>query len=155
MMRPTSSLRLVIFGGEALEMQSLRPWLDRHGDAAPQLVNMYGITETTVHVTYRPIRRADLDESRGSMIGERIPDLRVHVLDRHLQPVPIGVAGEIVVGGAGVARGYLNRPELTAERFVADPFLPRSGARLYRSGDLGAPHTERGPGVSRVASTSR
>jgi amino acid adenylation domain-containing protein len=129
-------LRLVIFGGEALEMQSLKCWLDRHGEDTPQLVNMYGITETTVHVTCRRIRRVDLEESRGSMIGERIPDLRVHVLDRRLQPVPIGIAGEIVVGGAGVARGYLNRPELTAERFVADPLSPASDARLYRSGDL-------------------
>ena len=129
-------LRLVIFGGEVLEMQSLRPWFDRHGDAQPQLVNMYGITETTVHVTYRPVRRADLDASTGSMIGEPIPDLRVYLLDRHLQPVPIGVPGEIVVGGAGVARGYLNRPELTAERFVPDPFSERPAARMYRSGDL-------------------
>ncbi len=97
---------------------------------------MYGITETTVHVTYRPIRRADLDRAHGSMIGERIPDLRVYVLDRHLEPVPVGVPGEIVVGGAGVARGYLNRPELTSERFVADPFSGNPAARLYRSGDL-------------------
>jgi len=129
-------LRLVIFGGEALEMQSLRPWFDRHGDAQPQLVNMYGITETTVHVTYRPICRKDLDAARGSMIGVRIPDLRVHILDRHLQPVPVGVPGEIYVGGAGVARGYLNRAELTAERFVVDPFTSDTEARLYRSGDL-------------------
>jgi acyl-coenzyme A synthetase/AMP-(fatty) acid ligase len=129
-------LRFVIFGGEALEMHSLRPWFDRHGDAQPQLVNMFGITETTVHVTYRPIRRADLDAARGSMIGVRIPDLRVYILDRHMQPLPIGVAGEIVVGGAGVARGYLNRAALTAERFVADPFTSDTEARLYRSGDL-------------------
>ncbi len=133
---PDLALRLVIFGGEALEMRSLRPWLDRHGDAMPRLVNMYGITETTVHVTYRPIRRADVDESRGSMIGECIPDLRLRVLDRYLNPVPVGVPGEIVVGGAGVARGYLNRPELTAERFAPDPFGAYPGARLYRSGDL-------------------
>jgi non-ribosomal peptide synthetase component F len=97
------ALRYVVFGGEALEMQSLRPWFDRHGDSAPQLINMYGITETTVHVTYRPIRQNDL--SSGSVIGVPIPDLQVYILDANLQPVPIGVAGEMFVGGAGLARG--------------------------------------------------
>ena len=130
------TLRLVIFGGEALEMQALRPWFDRHGDLKPRLVNMYGITETTVHVTYRPIRRTDLDATRGSMIGEPIPGLCVYLLDRYRQPVPIGVPGEIVVGGAGVSRGYLNRPDLTAERFIPNPFADDCASRLYRSGDL-------------------
>jgi amino acid adenylation domain-containing protein len=104
------ALRWVIFGGEALELQSLRPWFDRHGDRAPQLVNMYGITETTVHVTYRPLRQDDLD--RGSVIGRPIPDLQVYLLDRHQNPVPIGVAAELYVGGAGVARGYVNAPTI-------------------------------------------
>jgi amino acid adenylation domain-containing protein len=130
------ALRLVIFGGEALELESLRPWFDRHGDEKPQLVNMYGITETTVHVTYRPLSLEDVREGRGSVIGGPIPDLRLYILDSQLQPVPIGVPGEICVGGAGVARGYLNRPELTRERFIDDPFSTRPGARLYRSGDL-------------------
>ncbi len=131
------SLRWVIFGGEALELQSLRPWFDRHGDARPQLVNMYGITETTVHVTYRPIVRSDLETCAGSSpIGRPIPDLRFYLLDRNMQPVPPGVVGEIYVGGEGVARGYLFRPALTAERFVVDPFASEPGARLYRSGDL-------------------
>jgi amino acid adenylation domain-containing protein len=107
------ALRLVIFGGEALELESLRPWFDRHGDARPQLVNMYGITETTVHVTYRPLSFEDVREGRGSVIGGPIPDLSLYILDSRLQPAPVGVAGEICVGGAGVARGYLNRPELT------------------------------------------
>ncbi len=124
----------MIFGGEALEPASLAPWFARHGDERPRLVNMYGITETTVHVTYRPVRPADL--AGGSLIGEPIPDLAVHLLDAHLQPVPIGVPGEIHVGGAGLAQGYLGRPDLTAERFVPDPFSGRPGARLYRSGDL-------------------
>ncbi|ACB75251.1 non-ribosomal peptide synthetase [Opitutus terrae] len=128
------SLRYVIFGGEALEPASLAPWWERHGDEQPQLVNMYGITETTVHVTYRPLRRAD--GANGSVIGRPIPDLRLYVLDAFQQPVPIGVVGEIYVGGAGVARGYLNRPELTAERFVPDRLDGRPGATLYRSGDL-------------------
>ncbi|HEU4881191.1 MAG TPA: amino acid adenylation domain-containing protein, partial [Longimicrobium sp.] len=128
-------LRHVVFGGEALDPQALRPWFDRHGDARPRLVNMYGITETTVHVTFREITRADLERT-GSPIGVPIPDLSLYVLDRHLRPVPAGVAGELFVGGAGVARGYLNRAELTAERFIRDPFSDDADARLYRSGDL-------------------
>ncbi|QJW98082.1 amino acid adenylation domain-containing protein [Frigoriglobus tundricola] len=134
---PDLALRYVIFGGESLELQGLRPWFERHGDRSPQLVNMYGITETTVHVTYRPLTRADLDRPvRGSPIGVPIPDLRVHVLDERLQAVSPGQSGEMYVGGAGVARGYLNRPELTAERFIPDPFATDPLARLYKSGDL-------------------
>ena len=129
------ALRLVIFGGEALDLQSLSPWFERHGDLCPELVNMYGITETTVHVTYRPLRRSDLDGPSVSPIGQRIPDLRIYVLDSGRQPVPIGVAGELYVGGAGVARGYLNRPDLSAERFITDPFAEEPGGRLYRTGD--------------------
>ncbi|HEX4965502.1 MAG TPA: amino acid adenylation domain-containing protein [Thermoanaerobaculia bacterium] len=132
---PDLALRYVIFGGEALEVGSLAPWLARHGDERPRLINMYGITETTVHVTYRPIRRVDVEAGRGSVLGEPIPDLTLHVVDAHLALQPIGVPGEIAVGGAGVAPGYLGRPELTAQRFVPDPFGP-PGARLYRSGDL-------------------
>ena len=130
------ALRLVLFGGEALDFQILKPWFDRHGDRHPQLVNMYGITETTVHVTYRPITKEDLCAGRGSLIGVPIPDLQRYVLDQSLNPVPIGVPGELYVGGAGLGRGYLNRPELTAERFIANPFRPGAGNRLYRSGDL-------------------
>lgn len=129
------TLRLVIFGGEALELQSLKPWFERHGDQSPQLVNMYGITETTVHVTYRPLTMADLSGASGSVIGQPIPDLQVYMLDRHQQPVPIGIPGEMHIGGAGLARGYLNRPDLTAEKFIPHPFSNR-GARLYKSGDL-------------------
>ncbi len=130
-------LREVVFGGEALDVGDLRPFWERHGDRAPRLVNMYGITETTVHVTYRPLGMADLPRpgrAAPSVIGRPIPDLQVYVLDPRGQPAPFGVAGEMYVGGAGVARGYLNRPELTAERFVRDPF--REGGRLYRTGDL-------------------
>ncbi len=128
------ALRYVIFGGEALEMGSLRPWFERHGDEKPRLVNMYGITETSVHVTYRPLSKADV--SSGSVIGVPIPDLQVYILDSQAQPVPIGVRGEMYVGGAGLARGYLNRPELTAERFIPDHLTGRPGSRLYRTGDL-------------------
>ena len=130
------ALRLVIFGGEALELQRLRPWIERHGDDRPQLVNMYGITETTVHVTYRPLTLDDLDTRRGSVIGRAIPDLQIYLLDDDLHPVPDGHEGEIYVGGAGLARGYLNRPELTAERFIPDPFSDEPGGRLYHTGDL-------------------
>ncbi|MFO0760431.1 MAG: amino acid adenylation domain-containing protein [Byssovorax sp.] len=135
----TTSLRLrtVIFGGEALDLNDLRPFWDRHGDEVPRLVNMYGITETTVHVTYRALSRADLGRPWSSVIGRAIPDLSVHVLDRHLAPLPLGVPGEMYVGGAGVARGYLERPELSAERFIADPFSSDPAARLYKTGDLG------------------
>ncbi len=129
------ALRVVIFGGEALEFSKLRPWVKRH-PLQPQLVNMYGITETTVHVTYYPLQAADvLDELANSPIGVSIGDLQVYVLDDSMQPVPPGVKGEMYVGGAGLARGYLHRPELTAARFVPNPFIQKPGERLYRSGD--------------------
>jgi acyl carrier protein len=97
---------------------------------------MYGITETTVHVTYFPLSIADLYKGSGSIIGSQIPDLRLYVLDNHLRPVPFGVTGELYVGGAGLARGYLGQPALTAERFIADPFSRNAGDRMYRTGDL-------------------
>src|SRR5262245_58535093 len=117
-------------------LQALRPWFERHGDALPQLVNMYGITESTVHVTHRRITRADLDRTAVSPIGAALPHLHLHLLDRHGVAVPPRVTGEIYVGGDGVARGYLGRPDLTAQRFLPDPFSGRPGARLYRAGDL-------------------
>ncbi|WP_242311569.1 non-ribosomal peptide synthetase [Bacillus cereus group sp. BfR-BA-01331] len=129
-------LRYVIFGGEALEPISLLPWFQRYGEKKPQLINMYGITETTVHVTYYPITQDDVQHASRSNIGKRIPDLEVYILDVYQQPVPIGVDGELYIGGAGLARGYLNRPELTAERFIPHPFSSDPKARLYRTGDL-------------------
>lgn len=126
------SLRYIILGGEVLELESLRPWFQRHGDQTPQLVNMYGITETTVHVTYRPL--TDRDVGGGSVIGKPIPDLYIHILEPNGQPAPIGVPGEMYVGGSGVCHGYLGRDELTAERFIDDPFFG-SKHRLYRTGD--------------------
>jgi amino acid adenylation domain-containing protein/non-ribosomal peptide synthase protein (TIGR01720 family) len=130
-------LRWVVFGGEALDLAMLRPWWARHPEDRPRLVNMYGITETTVHVTWRPLSPADLEPPSWNPIGIPIPDLRVYVLDRHGAQVPPGVPGEICVAGMGVARGYLGRPDLTAARFVPDVLGGRAGARLYRSGDLG------------------
>lgn len=125
-------LRLIIFGGERLDVAILRDWIAVHGDERPRLVNMYGITETTVHVTYRRIRAGDLARPERSPIGVPIPDLRVTLRDPAGRLVPDGTPGEIWVSGAGVAAGYLNRPVLTAERFVE-----LDGAPAYRSGDLG------------------
>ncbi|KAK9680247.1 hypothetical protein K7432_015999 [Basidiobolus ranarum] len=129
-------LRYVIFGGEALEPAILQPWYATRSEDSPKIVNMYGITETTVHVTYRVMKKEDCAQVI-SPIGARIPDLTTYILDTHGNPVPLGVIGELYIGGAGVTRGYLNRPELTAERFPLDPFSKRQGARMYRTGDLG------------------
>ncbi|MCA9554900.1 MAG: amino acid adenylation domain-containing protein, partial [Myxococcales bacterium] len=128
------SLRYVIFGGEALELAALAPWMDRHGDAAPRLINMYGITETTVHVTWRPITRADVDARKGSVIGVPIPDLELFVLDSAQGLLPPMIPGELYVAGAGLARGYLKREALTEERF-ATVDLGDGPRRLYRTGD--------------------
>ncbi|MEP7124114.1 MAG: amino acid adenylation domain-containing protein [Byssovorax sp.] len=128
------ALRTVILGGEALDPADLWPfWARRREGEGPSLVNMYGITETTVHVTYRLMSRADA--SGESVIGRPIPDLRIHLLDAGRVPVSAGEPGEIWVGGPGVARGYLGRAELTAERFVTG-VVPGDPGRLYRTGDL-------------------
>jgi amino acid adenylation domain-containing protein len=126
-----SSLRYVIFGGEALAPARLKEWKKRY--PRTRLVNMYGITETTVHVTFKEItdREILLNESN---IGKPIPTLSAYIMDKHLKLQPPGVAGELCVGGDGTARGYLNRPELTGEKFTANRYKP--GERLYKSGDL-------------------
>ncbi|WLI75811.1 amino acid adenylation domain-containing protein [Kosakonia sp. H02] len=129
------ALRKVVFGGEALDLSQLERWYQRHHDAAPELINMYGITETTVHVSYQPLTADSARNASGSPIGVAIPDLHIHVLDDALRPVPAGVEGEMYISGAGLARGYLNRVALSSERFVADPY-GEPGARMYRSGDL-------------------
>ncbi|WP_131823678.1 non-ribosomal peptide synthetase, partial [Mycobacterium talmoniae] len=126
-------LETVVFGGEALEPQRLRVWLDRH-PGLPRLINMYGITETTVHASFRPIGGGDTGH-RVSPIGVPLPHLAFFVLDRWLRPVPTGVVGELYVAGAGLASGYVGRPGLTGSRFVACPF-GGAGARMYRTGDL-------------------
>ncbi|WP_063307554.1 non-ribosomal peptide synthetase [Pseudovibrio sp. Ad46] len=129
------ALRSVVFGGEALSTPMLKSWFDNPGNAGCQMVNMYGITETTVHVSYKELTAENIHHySESSPIGRQLDDLSLHVLDDNLMPVPFGAAGELYVGGAGVARGYLNRPALNAERFIENPFLP--GDRLYRTGDL-------------------
>ena len=128
------ALRTVVFGGERLDLAELDPWVRRLGLDRIALVNMYGITETTVHVTEHRLSLADL-AGDASPVGRPLADLRVHLLDPAGALVPIGVPGEIHVAGAGLARGYLNRPAVTAARFVPDPF-GAAGERLYRSGDL-------------------
>ncbi|MFI5828672.1 amino acid adenylation domain-containing protein [Streptomyces sp. NPDC051578] len=129
------ALRTVVFGGEALDLRRLGDWYERHADDAPALVNMYGITETTVHVTHQALDRVSAATLPGSTIGRAIPDLGLYVLDDGLRAVPAGVTGELYVSGAGLASGYLGRPGLTAERFVACPF-DGPGSRMYRTGDL-------------------
>ncbi len=129
------ALRWVIFGGEALDLGRLESWGCRHGDSEPVLVNMYGITETTVHVSVRTLDSASWTGQTRSLIGRGLSDLRVYVLDGSLQPVPAGVSGEMYVAGPGLTRGYLGRAALTAERFVACPF-GAFGERMYRTGDL-------------------
>ncbi|WP_037884511.1 non-ribosomal peptide synthetase [Streptomyces sp. NRRL S-646] len=130
------ALRYVVFGGEALDFTRVAEWYTRHPQDAAVLVNMYGITETTVHVTGLPLTEAAAgDRPQASGIGQTIPDLRAYVLDAGLRLVPPGTTGELYVAGAGLARGYLGRPGLTAGRFVADPFAA-AGERMYRTGDL-------------------
>jgi len=128
-------LRYVVFGGEALDVAALKPWYQQ-GNQNTRLINMYGITETTVHVTYRQLEAADTERNAGSPIGCRISDLNTYILDSDGEPVGIGMTGELYIGGAGVARGYLDRPELTAERFVPDSLSEVGGERMYRTGDL-------------------
>ncbi|WP_328864109.1 non-ribosomal peptide synthetase [Streptomyces virginiae] len=125
------AVRRVVFGGESLRYASLGAWYEVMGERA-RLVNMYGITETTVHVTFHPITAADARTETRSAIGRPLADLTVTVVDTDGNVCPPGVPGEMLVGGAGVTPGYLGMPELTAERF---PVL--GGERFYRSGDLG------------------
>ncbi|MCQ4207928.1 amino acid adenylation domain-containing protein [Streptomyces longispororuber] len=127
------ALRHVIFGGEALDLAKLEDWYERHDPATPQLVNMYGITETTVHVTHAALDR-HLTTATG-LVGRPLPGVRCYVLDEAMNLVPPGVVGELYVGGVGVGWGYWGRGGLTAARFVPDPFGP-AGERLYRTGDL-------------------
>ncbi|WP_438010576.1 amino acid adenylation domain-containing protein [Sorangium sp. So ce321] len=133
--RPKLATRFVVLGGERLDPSELRPWCETYGDELPRLINMYGITETTVHVTYRRLKRGELSAGR-SLIGEPLPGASVHVLDRRGRPAPVGVAGDVYVGGGGLARGYLDRPDLSADAFVPCPFQRAPGARMYRSGDV-------------------
>ncbi|MER5554728.1 amino acid adenylation domain-containing protein [Streptomyces sp. NPDC002793] len=131
---PVTALRRVVFGGETLDPARLRGWAERHSTRSPELVNMYGITETTVHVTHRVLTDEDLGGD-VSPIGGPIPGLTTHLLDDRLRPVPPGREGAIYVAGDQVSLGYLGRPGLTAGRFVANPFAA-DGSRMYHTGDL-------------------
>jgi len=127
----TLAVRYVIFGGEALMPGRLKPWQALYPDTL--LINMFGITETTVHVTYKEIGAYEINNNISN-IGIPLPTLSVYVLNDQLKPVPNGTIGELFVGGHGVARGYLNRPLMDSTRFISHPELP--GQRLYRSSDL-------------------
>lgn len=125
-------VRYVIFGGEALKPTMLKPFRSKY--PSTKLINMYGITETTVHVTFKELSDSDINNSKSN-IGKPIPTLKTYIMDKNLKLLPVNIPGEICVSGAGVARGYLNRPELTKEKFVTNPYNPDE--ILYRSGDLG------------------
>ena len=129
------TVRLTSAGGEALAMEKLREYLADTGGKVP-FVNVYGPTEATVTASVLSARTGSWDDftGRNLPIGRPLPNVTLYVLDRHLQPTPLGVPGELYIGGVGVARGYLGRPELTAERFVPDLFAG-DGSRLYRTGD--------------------
>nr|AVI26393.1 nonribosomal peptide synthase [Candidatus Entotheonella serta] len=127
------AVRDVIFGGETLQPAQLRPWQQLFPNT--RLINMYGITEITVHGTFREVSEADL-QANISNIGSPIPTTTMYLMGPDLRLLPVGVPGEVFVGGKGLARHYLNRPGLTAERFLPDPYGHEPGARLYRTGDL-------------------
>ena len=128
----TLDLRLIIFGGEKLNFFTLKPWYKFQRNSNCQLVNMYGITEITVHATYQPLSEK-LTDTQQSLIGYVLPNLKIYILDQYLNLLPIGIPGELHIAGEGLARGYLNRPELTAERFIDNPF---GEGKLYKTGDL-------------------
>ncbi len=129
-------LRLVILSGETLPFANLKPWFDHNGDNHAEVINMYGVTEASVFASCRRVRAADAAGGSASLIGQPLPDVDLYILDRNLNPIPIGVEGELCIGGAGVARGYLNREDLTGERFVRDPYTDKPNGRFYRTGDL-------------------
>ncbi len=129
------SLRLVIVGGEKALAERYAAWRREVGGRV-RVMNTYGPTETTVISTWYTLGEEDASGERELPIGRPIANTRVYILDEGMRLVPVGVTGELYIGGVGLARGYLGRPELTAERFVPDPFSGNSGARLYRTGDL-------------------
>ncbi|NHZ38506.1 non-ribosomal peptide synthetase, partial [Massilia rubra] len=134
---PGAALRVVLAGGEKAELRRLRSWFNAPATASARWINTYGPSEATVNAATVGYRHDSALPAYEIPLGRPLDNTTIYVLDRHLQPVPLGVSGEIHIGGAGVARGYLNRPELTAERFVADPFSSAPDARMYKTGDLG------------------
>ncbi|PMQ04701.1 Tyrocidine synthase 3 [Dyella sp. AD56] len=136
------ALKAVVFGGEALDPRMLNPWIEGHPPERVALINMYGITEITVHATYHRLQRKAIESGHGSPIGEALPHLQLHVLDGAGRHVPVGVPGELYIGGASIARGYLGREALTTERFMRNPF--GIDGRLYRTGDVARLRTDGG-----------
>ncbi|PLZ94152.1 non-ribosomal peptide synthetase, partial [Fischerella thermalis] len=135
-LRLPDSLRLVIIGGEQAQGKQVEIWRNCVGDRQ-ELINTYGPTEATVVATTYKLPLAPTDNpSLKIPIGRPIPNAQTYVLDKYLQPVPIGVVGELYISGVGIARGYLNRPDLTADKFIPHPFSNQLGARLYKTGDL-------------------
>ncbi|MCY9264016.1 amino acid adenylation domain-containing protein [Bacillus haynesii] len=124
-------LRYVIFGGEALQPGMLMKWNEKYPET--DLINMYGITEITVHATYKKLTRTDMKHNKSN-IGKPLATLQAYVADAYMNLQPVGVPGELYIAGAGVARGYINRDELTASRFITNPYV--RGQRLYRTGDI-------------------
>ena len=137
-------LRVIILGGEAVDLKSVGRWQKLLGASeSSSIVNMYGPTETTVFVTAKELSTQDaVNITNSSPIGAPLSGASIHIRDVNLQPVAAGSVGEIFVSGAGVARGYFNRPELTAQRFVACPVDTKSMARMYRTGDRGREHPD-------------
>jgi amino acid adenylation domain-containing protein len=123
----------ILFGGEKCEPEWVRRALQQQ--APREIVHVYGPTETTTFASYFSIKT--VQEGRSIPIGRPTANTRIYILDSYQQPVPVGVMGELYIGGAGVAQGYLKRPELTAEKFVQNPFVEEAGARMYRTGDMG------------------
>ncbi len=126
----TLCIRYIIFGGEALKPNLIKPWKEKY--PSTKLINMYGITETTVHVTFKELNEQDLLLS-DSNIGKPIPTLKAYVMDKYLHILPYGIEGEMCISGLGVCKGYLNRPELNEEKFVVNPYNPDE--ILYHSAD--------------------
>jgi myxalamid-type nonribosomal peptide synthetase MxaA len=126
-------LRYVFFAGESLKLSTLKPWVAKYGTKSPSLVNMYGATEATIHTSYKLIEKEDIEAARDN-VGKALYAFSLYIMDENLAWCPIGVVGEICIGGRGLAKGYLNREDLTNEKFIQDSY---SGSRLYRTGDLG------------------
>ncbi|MCK4870550.1 MAG: amino acid adenylation domain-containing protein [Gammaproteobacteria bacterium] len=138
-------LRYIVFGGEKLSTRHIKPWIEVYGLITPELINMYGITETTVHTTFHRISHANILDDSCNIVGRPLPGIYVYILNKFRQPVPVGITGELYVGGAGLASGYLNRPQLSVEKFLPDPFFVNKQnihmkntcvGKMYKTGDV-------------------
>ncbi|MBF0275073.1 MAG: amino acid adenylation domain-containing protein, partial [Nitrospinae bacterium] len=130
------SLKNVILTKEPFDYASLTPWFEKFGDSTPRIYNMYGLTETSGCASFYQLNEKDLKANRGSIIGKPLEDLEFYILDKQFKPQPVGVSGEIYVGGAGVVSGYLKRPVMNTNRFLPNPFSTK-GEKMYKTGDYG------------------